>query len=128
MIRFITTPALFLVSALLTAHPAQAANDYSTDMDEVDIATVKAENAHTLPIKQESNVRLRVQHAIYAVVPLHIEVLDENHLVAADFKTRDRVIYMRLPQGHYSIRINGIIQKKNLEVDADDSVLKSFAI
>lgn len=128
MNTLISAPALVFASALLLAQPAHAQSDYSTDTAEVDIATIKSDKVNATSLKQDSNVRLRVQHSIYSIVPLKIEVLDDTNTTVANLSTRDRIIYMHLPEGRYTIRVNGIIQKKTIDVDANDSVLKSYEI
>lgn len=122
--------AAILAGIMLLAQPAFAQSaEYSTDMDEVDIATLKNDICcNAIALKQDANVRLRVQHALYAVVPLNVEVLDENQQQVAKFTTRDKVIYMRLPEGHYTIKVNAFVKNKSISVEADDEVLKSYAI
>ena len=120
---------LIVTSTLLLAHPAFAQSAaYSTDMDEVDIATVKSDSIHTASLKQDANVRLHIQHSYSAILPIKIEVLDENNVQVASFKTHDKIIYMHLPEGHYSIKINALLQKKTITVETNDEVLKSYAI
>ncbi len=121
------TVGLLLATTLLLGHPAYAqSSDYSTDSEEVDVATIHKGDSDAL--KHEANVRLQVQHAIYAMMPLNVEVLDVNDQQVSSFTTHDKTIYMHLPEGRYTIKINGIIKKKSIAVEADDQVLKSYAI
>ncbi len=124
-----TLSSLLLAGSIMLASPAFAQSAaYSTDMDEVDVATVHNDSANTSALKEDANVRLNVKHAMYAMVPLKIEVLDENNTQVASFTTHDRIIYMHLPEGHYSIKVNALVQKKTIEVEASDAILKSYAI
>jgi hypothetical protein len=122
--------ATLLASTLIITQPAFAQSAaYSTDMEEVDVATMRNENCcETTAIRQDANVRLRVKHALYHVMPLTVKVMDENNQQVASFSTHDKVIYMRLPEGRYVIKVSAIVNSKTFQVDADDGVLKSFAI
>jgi len=122
--------ATLLASTLIITPPAFAqSGEYTTDREEVDVATVRNENCcETTAIRQEANVRLHVKHALYQIMPLTVKGMDENKQQVASFSTHDKVIYMRLPEGRYVIKVNALVKTKTFKVDADNSVLKSFSI
>lgn len=104
--------------------------DYSTDTDEVDIVTVK--NNHccdTQNLTEASNVEINVESALLATVnPVKIQVMDESNKQVAQVTTRDRVVYMHLPEGTYTIKISATLYHKNLFVEASDETFNSYTI
>lgn len=119
-----------IAGLLLISQPAFAQSAaYSTDGEEVEIATLRNDKCcNTIALQQDANVRLNVQHISNSIIPMKVEVIDEDNHQVALFSTRDKVIYMRLPAGRYTINVNALTKKKSFEVDTSDDVLKSYAI
>jgi hypothetical protein len=120
-----------VVAAMLTAPQAFAQlSDYSTDTEEPNIMTVHNERCcNDARLKEESNVQINIDKALLvSVKPVKVEILNADNQPVAQFKTRDRVIYMHLPEGQYSIRVNGLREHTQLSVKAKDNVLKGYTI
>jgi len=122
-----------VIVALLCAPQAVAQlSDYSTDTGEPDIMMVKNDHCcRNAELKQaaNTNIQLNVQHAFLAILkPIKIQVLDASNQEVAHISTRDRVIYMHLPEGRYTIKVTAWLDHKSVTVDASDAMLKRYIL
>jgi len=129
-LSFGETLVAVMLAALLSMPQALAEfSDYSTDLGEADIITVRNDHCCKVDrIQEEANVKLNVEHALLTTYdPVRIQVLDATHQEVAHISTRDEVIYMYLPEGKYTIEVNAS-DHASLNVDASDATLQNYAL
>lgn len=120
-----------VIVALLCAPQAMAQlSDYSTDTGEPDIVMVRNDHCcRNAELQQAANIQLNVQHAFLTTLkPIKIQVLDASNQEVAHISTRDRVIYMHLPEGRYTIKVTAWLDHTSLTVEASDAMLKSYIL
>ena len=120
--------AVALTALLASPQALGQMSAYSTDMEEPDIMTVKNEHCCLSPSqKQEANVEIDVKGAyLPSVKKIRIHVLDAQNQEVAQFSTRDRIIYMHLPEGKYTVRVDGAFDHRQVNVDASETVLTKY--
>ena len=120
-----------VIAALLCGPQAVAQlSDYSTDSEEPDIMMVKNDHCcRNAQLKQAANVQLYVKHALLvSLKPVKIQVLNAFNQEVAHVSTRDRVIYMHLPEGRYTIKVSAWLDHASLPIEVSDEVLKSYIL
>ena len=126
-LSFTEKMAALLITALLISPQASAAfSDYSTDMGEPDIMTVRSEYCcDNARLEGEANVQITI---VGKEKPVKIEVFNASHREVASFATRDKVVYMHLPEGTYTIEVDGKSNQAQLCVEASDNLLQHYSI
>ncbi len=123
--------AALMITALLASPQAFAQlSDYTTDMGEPDIMIVHSEkHPETARLKQAANVEINVAKAFFPnVKKIKIYVFDESNQQVAQFATSDRVIYMHLTEGKYTVKVDAAFDHTQVVVEADDDVLKKYTV
>jgi len=130
-LSFMEFMGAIVITGLLCAPQALAQlPNYMTDMEEPDIMTVKNDYCcHNERLKREANIQLHIEYAVLASVkPVHIQIMNASHEVITEFSTRNKVVYMHLPEGRYTILVNGLMDHRKLDVQASDTTFKDFVL
>jgi len=121
--------AASMLLCILTATDA-IATDYSTESAEPQLVTVSAlDCCADEQLKKNSTVRLDILPTpIRAAQPPHIVITDKAKQTVMEFTTRDRVAFIRIPDGEYDLSIKGSVEQNSIPVTSAEGMLNQYEL